>query len=142
MIPKISPSFTGHVQIGRNKEDRRKIISALKMVPKSERKAFGASLLNLKSEIEAHTPKNSNYLINVAGYDNEYIAGTHISVTDTNLNKCIALDGVLKTFNGEPVSRSQYMQDMHTAFQNLAYDTIEKSKEHFPNKRIFLDEII
>ena len=142
MISKISPNFAGQVKIGRNREERRKIIAALKEVPSFNRKDFGTSLVALKSAIEANTPVDSKYLINVSSFNNGYLAGTKISVTDEKSNKHLALDGVLKIFNGEPVSIEQYDKDMKCAFQTLTLDTIYKSKEHFPNKSVNLDKVI
>ena len=72
----------GQVKIGRNKEERRKILSAIKEVPFYSRKDFKTSLMMLKSAIERNTPADSNFLNNVSSFNDGYLAGTKISVSD------------------------------------------------------------
>ena len=128
MISKISPSFTGKVRLGRNPYDRRKMNETLKEVPPYKRADFTKSVMLLKSAIEGNTPYGSEYLINIASFNNGYLAGTNVSVTDINSNKHVGLGGVLKIFNGEPVSMEQYDKDMKCAFQTIALDVVKKAQ--------------
>ena len=47
----------------------------------------------------------------------------------------------MKIVNGEPVSADQYNKDMKCAFQTVALDTINKSKEDFQPKPVTLDRL-
>ena len=121
-ISPVSPSFNGTCQIGKSPRDRDRIARAIETMPEYNRDNLVNALNATKGAIEACTPKNENYTLDVADFDSGDKWDTGVSVKLSKDGKPVISNAIYSCFDGEEACG----EDVNIGIANAFHDIVKR----------------